>query len=189
MAGSEIVFKQLTDNPEDRLLREYYALAEKIRGAFIEQTIWIDHLLSDMLAVFFCADQSKRALLFSEVLTGQDFRFSTRISLLEAVLEKLRPDLAKPAESLIKKLDKIRRLRNRLAHSHLNATREEIAKLGEHKRITFCFYEDGERKEQTISEEEWRVRMAETSEVMQALLILRDKLIPNYAELTERKTK
>lgn len=145
----------------------------------MEQAIWVDHLLSDMLAHYFCEEKEKRALLFSEVITGVDFRFSTRISLLFSILEIRHPELSKKYGVLQDRLDKLRRFRNRLAHSHLKATAEEIKNV--HKgAVTFCFYEDGETKEQVVSRDELKKRLAESSDLLDQLLQIRAALLPGY---------
>ena len=172
----------LTENhpPEKKEKVEmYYALAKEIRGTFMEQTIWIAHFMSDMIANYFCDDKKKRELLFSEVITGDDFRFSTRIALLFDILEKSHPDVLLRTKGLKDRLDKIRRFRNRLAHSHLKATDAEIEKAQE-RFVTFCFYEDGMMKEQVVTKEDLRDRLVETSKVLDELLQLRTALIPDY---------
>lgn len=156
-------------------LKRYYGLARDIRGNFIEQTIWIDHVLSELLADYFCEDAKKRALLFSEVISGVDSRFSSRISLLKTILHLHRPDLEAAYSSVCEKLDKVRRFRNRLAHSHVKADPEDIAK-SQDGRITFCFYEDGVEKEYVASRDDSQLRLNEATNLLVKLLELREKL-------------
>jgi hypothetical protein len=67
------------DSPEGQKLNALYVLMRDIRGALIDQAIWLDVLVTDMLSTFFCPDEERRALLSSDVLTGRDATFSGRL--------------------------------------------------------------------------------------------------------------
>jgi hypothetical protein len=59
------------DSPEGQKLNALYAIVREIRRTFIDQAIWLDVLVTDILASFFCTDTERRALLSSDVLTGR----------------------------------------------------------------------------------------------------------------------
>jgi hypothetical protein len=143
----------------------------EIRGTFIDQTIWLDVLVTDILATFFCPDKERRALLSSDVLTGRDATFSGRLEILEKTASRWFPAFVACHPSLFSQLGKIRRLRNRLAHSHLDTSDEFMAR-GYTDRIQLVFYEDGTEKTQVITIEEYNERLKECSRVMASLVEL-----------------
>jgi hypothetical protein len=95
--------------------------------------------------------------------------------LLKSILEIHRPDLNAKFPGICDKADKVRRFRNRLAHSHVKADVNDIAQSQDGK-VTFCFYEDGERKEYVGSQEDFHVRIKEATELLLVLMELRDLL-------------
>ena len=103
------------DDPKSQRLDALHAMMREIRGTSIDQAIWIDVLVTDMLASFFCSDKERRALLSSEVLSGRDSSFSGRLEVLERIAKKWFPEFVSKHAQTFKRLDKIRRFRNRLA--------------------------------------------------------------------------
>jgi len=70
------------DSPEGKELTDLHNLSWRIRGTFIEQTIWIDVLIASILAQYFAPDKNRRTLLLSEVLSGAGSTFNKNIALL-----------------------------------------------------------------------------------------------------------
>jgi hypothetical protein len=66
------------------------------------------------------------------------------------------------------RLDKIRRFRNRLAHSHVNLEKGAI------DRVTLEFHENGELKSQVVLAAEFRERLAECTKTVEVLLQLQN---------------
>ena len=50
------------DAPQAANLNQVYTLAKGLRGAFIDQAIWIDVVITDILARYFVPDHDKRML-------------------------------------------------------------------------------------------------------------------------------
>ena len=146
-----------------------FEFSRNLRGAFIDQAIWIDVILTDILARYFVSDKDKRMLFNSDVLTGRDSTFSGRIDILEKVVNKSFADFKKQNTELFKKLDKIRRFRNKLAHAHLDTSENYLSKNKE-DMIQLVFYEDGIQKTQSIKFEELKLRLVECSDVVKVLL-------------------
>jgi hypothetical protein len=153
------------DSPEGQKLNALNILMREVRGTLIDQAIWLDVVVTDILATFFCPDRERRALLSSDVLTGRDATFSGRLEILEKITKRWFPDFVTSHASLFNQLGKIRRLRNRLAHSHLDTSDAFMAK-GYTDRIQLVFYEDGTEKTQVITVEEYNERLKECSRVM-----------------------
>ncbi|HVZ87365.1 MAG TPA: hypothetical protein VHG72_10380 [Polyangia bacterium] len=152
-------------------LNVLYELTKSIRGALIDQAIWADVLVTDILAEFFVPDQKRRMLLLSDVLTGRDATFSGRCAVLEKVVASFYPAFHKQHAKLFDELSKIRRTRNRLAHAHLD-TNDEFLSKDHTDRIQLVFYEDGERKQQVITVEEFQQRLKDGSGTTQVLVEL-----------------
>jgi hypothetical protein len=152
-------------------LNPLHAIARDIRGNFIDQAIWIDVLITDILAQYFVPDEGKRRLLSSEVLARSDASFSGCIDILRKVVFRSYVTFKDEYPDLFDKLGKIRRFRNRLAHAHLDTSTEFVAK-GHKDRIQIVFYEDGATKTQIITFKESKTRLAECSAVMLQLLKL-----------------
>ena len=153
------------DTPEGIQLGKLYALAQQFRGSFMEQAIWIDVIITDILAQYFVPNEDKRMLLSSDVLAGPDISFSGRISILERIISRSYSSFAQEAPKFCDRLNKIRRFRNRLAHAHLDTSDNLLAKWSG-DRIQIIFYEDGQAKTQVITVKENNDRLQECSGVM-----------------------
>jgi hypothetical protein len=156
--------------PEADHLGRVYEWSVRIRGAFMDQTIWLDTIITGILVLYFTEDAKKQSVL-GEALTGRDFSFSGRTELLEKVVKVSFPDFANTRRDLFTKLDKIRRFRNRLAHAQLDTSDGFLARGGE--QIRLVFYENGEEKHQIITFADAKVRLAECSQVLLQLAELR----------------
>lgn len=161
--------------PEADHLGRVYEWSVRIRGTFMDQTIWLDTIITGLLVLYFTEDEKKQSVL-SEALTGRDFSFSARIELLENVVKLSFPAFVSTHLDLFTKLDKIRRFRNRLAHAQLDTSDEFLAKGGEKIRLTF--YENGEAKHQVITFADVKTRLAECSQVMLQLVELQKLIKP-----------
>lgn len=169
-----------TNSPEAEKLNALHALMREIRGTSIDQAIWLDVVVTDILASFFCADTERRALLSSDVLTGRDATFSGRVDVLEKIAKKWFPEFVANHINLFDGLDKIRRFRNRLAHSHLDTSEAFLAK-GYTDRIQLVFHEDGTGKTQVVTVAEFKERLRDATQVMFSLLELQKLITPNRA--------
>jgi hypothetical protein len=137
----------------------------------MEQAIWLDVLVTDILAQYFAPHEDRRKLLSSEVLAGPHLSFSGRIKVLQKVVARSYGSFVQEHPALFERLDKIRRFRNRLAHSHLDTSDEFIAK-GFKDRIQIVFYEEGTTKQQVITVEESDERLKECSAILLKLVEL-----------------
>jgi hypothetical protein len=159
------------NTPEGEQLNRIFELAKHVRGAFMDQAIWIDVIVTDILAQYFVADTGKRMLLTSDVIAGPDSSFSSRIQLLGKIVSRSYTSFAQEYPNICDRLDKIRRFRNRLAHAHLD-TSDAFMRKGYKDRIQIAFYEDGTEKTQVITIAESNDRLNECSVVVRQLLTL-----------------
>jgi hypothetical protein len=70
-----------------------HEFAAELRGKFLNGSAWIETLLGDILATYFCGDSERRGLFFSEV--ANDMRLSSKATLLDKILEREFPQLRK----------------------------------------------------------------------------------------------
>jgi len=143
-------------------LNALHEMMKSIRGTIIDQAIWADVIVTDILAEFFAPDRKRRMLLLSDVLTGRDATFSGRVAVLEKVVTSFYPAFLDENKKLFDGLSKMRRLRNKLAHAQLDTSLEFLEKECT-DRIQLVFYEDGEKKQQVITVEDFHERLREGS--------------------------
>src|SRR5438067_9117812 len=86
-----------------------HKLAAELRGKFLNGSAWIETLLGDILATYFCRDSERRGLFFSEV--ANDMRLSSKATLLDKILQREFPQLLKAYPRLKKRLDSLRGFR------------------------------------------------------------------------------
>ena len=143
-----------------------HKLAAELRGKFLNKSAWIETLLGDILASYFCSDVNRR-VLFSEV--ANDMRSSTKAALLEKILQHSFPQLREAHPRLKKRLDSLRTFRNRLAHSHIDTSEDALA-AKKFDEVTFVFYEDEEMKRQCVTRADAKRRATEANQLQNDLL-------------------
>ena len=148
---------------------EIDALCAEFRGKFLSTGAWIETILSEMLTQQFCPDPNRRALFFSELMDSGDITFSRKTELLTTVLDRFHPQLLGAHPKLKERLDKFRRFRNRLAHSHPD-TSEARLNDGKSDEVVFVFYEVGQTKYQTVTLTEAEQRIAESNQLHNELV-------------------
>jgi hypothetical protein len=149
--------------------QEIEALCTEFRGKFLSAGAWIESILSEMLTQQYCTDPKRRSLFFSEFMDSGDITFSRKTELLITVLERFHPKVLAAYPKLKDRLDKFRRFRNRLAHSHPDTSLDRLSD-GKTDEVVFVFYEDGQTKFQTVTFTEAKQRADETNR-------LRDELV------------
>jgi len=70
---------------------QLHEFANEIRGKFLTNATWIEILLSDILASYFCTSEKRRALFFSEVIV--EMRLYQKTELLMKLLRSEYPEM------------------------------------------------------------------------------------------------
>jgi hypothetical protein len=156
--------------PSKEHLAQSHALHEfaaELRGKFLNGSAWIETLLGDILATYFCRDSERRGLFFSEV--ANDMRLSSKATLLDKILQREFPQLLKAYPRLKKRLDSLRGFRNRLAHAHIDTSEHALA-TRKSDEVTFIFYEDGQMKRQQVTRDEAQRRANEANQLRKDLV-------------------
>ncbi len=168
----------------DKQLTQLFQLAQEIRAPFLEQAIFIEKIIEDIIAQHFCPEENRRALFFSLVINGTDLTFLSKIEILERLLQLCYPDLSGKHPKLIDELQKIRRFRNRIAHAMLDSSDAFLA----HKytdRIQLTYHEDGQTKHQVVTVSERDERLKECSKVVKELVEIQEGIIKGASFTTK----
>src|SRR6266700_574119 len=80
--SGESMFPTKENLAQSKILHKF---AAELRGKFLNKNAWIETLLGDILASYFCSDVNRRVLFFSEV--ANDMRSSTKAALLDKILQ------------------------------------------------------------------------------------------------------
>ena len=157
-------------------LEKLHKLSQSIRGAFLDQAIAVEMLCSDIIAQHFCPEVEKRYMFFSLVLSGGSLSFSSKTRIFRSIMKMCYPDLLEKFPELKVSLEKIRKFRNRIAHSMLDSS-EEFLDRGYEDRIRVEFYKEGKMRKQVISKSDARKRLAECSKVVVVLTKIQTEVI------------
>ncbi len=137
----------------------------------MDQAIWIDVLIVDILAQYFCGDADRRAILSGEVLGGASSSFNKNIALLKKVVARSYPDFKEKCPDLFPLLERIRTFRNRLAHARVDTSPEALA-AEPINSIRFISFKDGVPDYLEVTGPDSDKRLGECSKVVYALFEL-----------------
>lgn len=158
---------ELTDKSDDeeKQIDKQYQLDREIRGSILEQAITIEGFVEDIIAIHFCPDLERRYLLHSLIISVPHLGFPSKVKILEGLLRICYPDLLQKFPKGIDELDKVRRFRNRIAHSALDTTPEWLAnKFAD--RIRLLYYKDGRREQQVVTLDDVKERQIAFSKLV-----------------------
>jgi len=158
----------LMNNPVLRHLMQVEEKSIDVRGRFLAQAIRIESVIEDIISCHFCPDEDKSRLFRSLIMNNTDFTFSSKIKILEKLLKKYYADLFDRYPKIINDANKIRRFRNKIAHTDLDLSQKVWAERRS-DRIRLVYYEDGERKEQIVTDAEIEKRLENCYQLFQAL--------------------
>ncbi len=159
---------------KEKQLFHLYDLSKEIRGSFLDQAIAIEMLITDIISRHFCPEEARRSLFFS--LVPPELTFSTKIRILETILELCYPDLLEKYPTLIKEIKKIKNFRNRVAHSMLDTT-EEFLKKKYNDRIGLESYKKGRKRYLILTVGEKQERLKACTPVVRALIDVQNEVI------------
>lgn len=125
-----------------------HEFANTLRGKFLGATTWIEPLLADILAGYFCCDTRRRSLFFTEIAQRMPFERKTR--LLFTILEQEFPPLVAAHPNLKAQLEELREFRNLLAHAHIDTSETALAE-DRRDEVTFVSYSKGSSKVERVT--------------------------------------
>ena len=149
------------------------AFACNLRGQFLEGTAWLEVLLTDILAQYFCSDRRRRMFFFSEVANSMSFR--SKAGLLDKIISYEFPEFHGAYPKLKKRLDEFRQFRNMLAHDHIDTSDAELSAKPSGE-VTFLQYKRGQLKRVRITEEDAQQRADNANKLKKELLAIQTRL-------------
>jgi len=159
-----------------RQLGQLFELAKQIRAPFLEQAIYIEGLVEDIISRHFCPDEDRFNLFFSLIINRTDLTFSSKIDILERLIRLRYADLLDKYPKLIDELTKLRKFRNRIAHAILDSSDAFLAKKFT-DRIQLIYYEDGQTKQQIVTVAENKERLRACSRLVQTLVDIQKEVV------------
>jgi len=151
-----------------------HEFAAELRGKFLNGVAWIDIVLAEILAQYFCQNEKRQALFFSEI--ANDLRFAAKSAVLEKILQREYPKVLASYPRLRQRLDKLRMFRNRLAHAHID-TSEATLNTKTPDEVTFIFYDDGKVKRQRVTRADASRRAKEANQLRSDLVKIRSIIL------------
>ena len=126
----------------------------------------------------FCDNETKRAEFVALVLNGnKGLFFSDKTKILEDILKRKYPnEFKKEYRKIIDRIDKVRRFRNRLAHSSFDVFQVYDISDPTTDSITLYFYENGKKKTELITQADFKQRIDEAFDIMMELHFLSGKM-------------
>jgi hypothetical protein len=160
------------DDTQIARLNHLYDLMKDVRGPIIDQAIFTESLLDHALATHFVAGDTLQVQLDSLVFKESGLSFASKINLLGRILELSYPERAHGSADLLKGLDSIRRMRNKLAHAALE-TSDQYVTSAPLDRVRFAFYRHGRREYFDLSAMERDEYLRSASDTLVRLLQLK----------------
>jgi hypothetical protein len=147
--------RQPAKNEENEKVAKVQHLHERVRqlrGRLLNTLAVIDVRVSRLLAAYFCHNDDRRNLAFSEVFVSR-LRLEYKARLLEKIVKKeFSWYLERHTPNVFKDLHEVREFRNTLAHATVDVSEEALAK-DPAKEVGFVYYKDGQRKVKLVTAE------------------------------------
>lgn len=152
-------------------------LDRKFRGAFLLKDSTVENYLNGLIGWFFFPnDFNERKKLVGHIIS--DITFSNKIGIFLKLLHIYHKEILEKHPALENDLEKVKKLRNRLAHSNLDTSLQYLKTKPTNIRLEFW---EGDRREyQEFSEKDVNKKIGEVYE-------LHNQLIQVYEELTGKK--
>lgn len=99
------------------------------RSQIIYEATALEGQLENIIACHFCSDEDKHLSFIAFLFNRAEVPFSKKIEIVEAILNEHYADLLKDLPGLINKLNSVRNLRNKFAHSELVLSEERLKEV------------------------------------------------------------
>jgi hypothetical protein len=158
---------------EDEQLYEMFQRREKFdqeaRGKIIYAAVRVESVIEQIIAEHFCDEKDKAMFISLMFIVGQ-VTFSQKLIILKKLFKEFYPDLLKLFPKMFNRLEKLRELRNKLAHSRIGYSfytdREERRRSFNEKSVpgtTLEYYKDGYVVHEDISRGQIEETLAEAN--------------------------
>jgi hypothetical protein len=150
--------------------------AASFRGTFIEKTIYLERMIDNYLAEYFCESEEKREQIVYYFFSADNYGFDKKKEIFKIIMEKQHPDLYEAMkDTFFTSLTSIIKTRNHLAHLLLDYSEKAVQKFAETGEIGFIKYGESflnSNKQVTYSIDQIYViyhKLAITTETMERL--------------------
>ena len=152
---------------------QLHKLANEIRGKFLTGATWIEILLSDILATYFCTSEQRRLLFFSVVAVEMSLYRKTE--LLVKLLRFEYPEMLMKYPRLESQLQVFRSFRNLVAHSHIDTSKPALGTTTQDE-VTFIYYRNGKVKHRKVTRKDAQQRAKEANSLRDALVVIQSHI-------------
>jgi hypothetical protein len=133
------------------------------RSRIIDAATVVDELLSRCIAWYFCQDEAKHLSFIALIFNRAEVTFSKKIEIFGFIFRSQYADLCQELPQLINKLESLRKLRNKFAHTELmSSSQKQRAGSGIHLRY---INRDGKQVEEAFTEIELREKISSAYEL------------------------
>lgn len=143
---------------EEKIRQLAKELIEKdtgLRGPIITLTLEVEELIGEIVECYFCSRTYKRNKFHSLINNSNQMTLEWKIRIFSDVFKSNYSDIAEKYPRLLNRIGELQKLRNRMAHSRLELSRELFEK-GYIDRCQYRYYSSkGERKIETIRLNGW----------------------------------
>jgi hypothetical protein len=151
-----------------------HEFASELRGKLLNGAAWIDMLLCEIITSYFCTNQNRRALFFSEI--GVDINLYRKTELRLKILKREFPVILVSYPRLQEQLNAFRKFRNLLAHSHIDTSKLALGAKSTDE-VTFIFYENGKTKRQRVTRADAQSRAKQANQLRDTLLQIQSRIV------------
>jgi hypothetical protein len=172
--GANLISFRLPTMIPQELLEAIMNRDRYYRSQIIYLETTINTQISECIAWHFCQDEKKHLAFMALLFNRGEIPFSKKIDIFEFILKKDYPDLYAECKGFISKLNALRRIRNKFAHSSL--VLDDLIKLHKQKVENGIYIRtldrEGNKKDEFFSEDDLKARTDEYTDLMFELIKL-----------------
>ena len=152
------------DTPKDAAIADAFNDATRISGIVLALACLTELIMANIIADFSAKTEAERNRLYTKISEKASFDVKTE-RLMRVLSEKSLHHTMQSYPDLKDRLDKLRKLRNRMAHSFPDTTDEYLAEKYHH-RVRFVWYKHGRREYEDITWTDAQKRIHEAGELV-----------------------
>jgi hypothetical protein len=165
----------------EQLLRHMKAeqVSANVRGRFLNQAVFIEMLLAEIICHHFCPDKQRRFQFFDSIVSNMTF--NTRVDVFSIILKSFYSDIEREYPDIVKQINDIRNFRNIVAHALLDTSSEFLDNNPEKETVQFVTYKrsPGKRTKEIkhlLTNDDFKKKIQLTESIISRLAAIRDKV-------------
>jgi hypothetical protein len=161
---------------EGKKLGALYQKDNVLRGAYLVQTIGIEGIIGDIIALSLCPNEDSRSLFTSLILNYREFTFEGKYQILKRLMELKYPTIVNKHKDIFRQINTVKEFRNKLAHWMLDTSDQFLAK-NYTDRIQLEHYDSkGHRGTIEITDTDIREKLKNCSGLLIKLMEIRSEI-------------